>query len=237
MNKQNQPFDLIAKSLSVGTLLQNIIFYGVIFLLLYINVYIVKNSKKLRRSKVRGAIGDWEYPISAMNMYHIKVIKDKDLNAEIAILKAELLSLGEELELSYNKSHKLEDQLKDILDCLDIAIFRDEHSWDWSIDIHTNELTFSEYGLRVRGYPNNTKLTWMEALALVTDDYRKEVETALMFSLNTGAEYSMRYKIQPLDDGKERWVKSLGRIIYTTDGNPARLDGKFTFTISADQPK
>jgi hypothetical protein len=110
----------------------------------------------------------------------------------------------------------------------------DEHLWDWSIELSNNELTLSEYGLQVRGYHPGITLTWMDALNITSDDYRKQVETALTISLNTGADFSMIYKIVPIDGSHEKWVRSFGKVIYSTDGSPLRLQGKFTFT-SSDQ--
>lgn len=170
------------------------------------------------------------YQSSYENLYQ----RNKDLELEAASLKAELLALGEELELSYNESDKLNDQLLDIIECLGLTVLYDEHLWDWSIDIANNELTLSEYGLRVRGYNVGITLTWMDALNIISDEYRKQVETALTISLNTGADFSMTYKIVPIDGTHEKWVRSFGKMIYGVDGSPLRLQGKFTF-ISQDQ--
>lgn len=156
----------------------------------------------------------------------------KNLEAVNASLKTELLTLGEELELSYNKYDRLNYQLTDILECLELTVSYDEKLWDWSIDPSSGELTLSEYGLRVRGYTPGTKLTWNDALNLVSDDYRKQVETALNISLNTGADFTMVYKIMPINGTRERWVRSFGKMIFRDDGTPLRLEGKFTFTLN-----
>ncbi|UOE47939.1 PAS domain-containing protein [Mucilaginibacter sp. SMC90] len=228
-------FELLIKSLSVGSPLQNILFYTFILLLLSINIFLIRRKRDVSTNKLADAdqikidrnTAEKKHPD-----YERLYQQSKDLEAENASLKAELLALGEELELSYNKSDKLNEQLVDILACLDLTISYDEHLWDWSIDVANNQLTLSEYGLRVRGYPPGTKLTWIDALDIISDDYRKQVETALTISLNTGADFSMVYKITPINGTRERWVSSFGKMIFRVDGTPLRLKGKFTFTYN-----
>lgn len=230
-------FDLLVKSLSVGSSLQNILFYSFILLLLSINIFLVRRKRGVLTniSAVDDKIEVDGFAVeNDRRSYESLYQQSKDLEVEAASLKAELLALGEELELSYNKSDKLNDQLADILECLGLTVLFDEHLWDWSIDIASNELTLSEYGLRVRGYPQGITLIWMDALNIVSDEHRKQVETALTISLNTGADFSMVYKIMPIDGGHERWVRSFGKVIYSNNGSPLRLQGKFTFT-SEDQ--
>lgn len=216
--------------------MQNILFYTFILLLLSINIFLIKRKRSLSTNKLSDTdqiktdqnTAEKKHPgYEGIHKY------SKDLDLENAFLKAEVLALGEELELSYHKSDKLNEQLADILGCLGLTLSYDEQLWDWSINLYTNELYLSEYGLRVRGYTPGTKLTWMECLNVVSDEYRRQVETALTISLNTGADFSMVYKIIPIDGGHERWVRSFGKIIYSADGIPVRLQGKFTFTMSA----
>ncbi|WP_119407950.1 PAS domain-containing protein [Mucilaginibacter celer] len=232
-NNTSLSFVLLIKSLSVGSLLQNILFYTFILLLLSINIFLIRRKRSVSTNKLSDTdhiktdqnTAEKEHP-SYEDIYE----RSKDLEVENAFLKAEVLALGEELELSYHKSDKLNEQLADILGCLDLTLSYDEQLWDWSIDLSTNELCLSEYGLRIRGYKPGTKLTWIEGLNIVSDEHRKQVETALTISLNTGADFSMVYKINPIDGGYERWVRSFGKIIFGTDGAPLRLQGKFTFT-------
>jgi cell division protein FtsB len=230
-------FELLIKSLSVGSPLQNILFYSFILLLLLINVFLVRRKRAVLANVLAldDEIAVDEFAVdNDRPSYETLYQRSQDLEAEVASLKGELLALGEELEISYNKSDKINEQLADILECLGLTVLYDEHLWDLSIELSNNELTLSEYGLRVCGYPPGITLTWMDALNIISDEYRKQVETALTISLKTGADFSMIYKIMPIDGGHERWVRSFGKIIYSPDGSPLRLQGKFMFT-SKDQ--
>lgn len=227
--------DPFIKYLSVGSVLQNLLFYGFILLLLSINIVLVKrkrgigNNEILNSDNVEG--NEFITPItqSGNENQDQRII---ELQTENDILKAELLALGEELELSYSKSDRLNNQLTDILGCLDSTVFSDEYIWNWSIVFDSDELILSQYGLQVCGYPSDAKLTWMEALDIISDEYKKQVETALIISLKTGADFSMVYKIKATNQSPEKWIRSFGKVVYNINGTPVKLEGKFTFTTS-----
>ena len=228
-----QFYDLFVKYLSVGSPLQNVIFYSLILLLILTNIILVKGKRSIATKETQ----DNDKPLEHEAFAHINesayenlLQRNIELEAEAIVLKTELLVLKEELGLLYGKSNRLNDQLSDILDCLDLTVSYDGHLWNWSIDFYSNELSLSDYGLQIRGYPQDTKLTWMESLNQIDEQYRKQVETAITISLQTGADFSMSYKIKPKGGKMERWIRSFGKVIYSADGTPMKLEGKFTFT-------
>lgn len=230
---------LFVKYLSVGSLLQNIIFYSLILLLILINIILVKGRRRIAEKEIRnnGKLKEDVFFDQINKLAHEGLLqRNIELEAEAAALKNQVMTLGEELLLMHMKSNRLSDQLSDILDCLDLNMSYDNQLWNWSIDFYSNELLFSDYGLRIRGYPENTKLTWMESLDLVDNQYRKQVEAAIAISLKTGADFSMTYKIIPKDGKPEKWIRSFGKVTYASDGTPIKLEGKFTFT-SAEHKK
>lgn len=228
-------YSQFSKALSVGDALQNILFYGFITFLIFINISLINRKNASRGDQVAKDSGELDVvvpnPVSQSD--HATIIEENIiLKHEVISLKAELLAIGEELELSYTKSDRLYDQLSDIIDCLELTVAYDDHLWNWSIDFKSDEITFSEYGMEVWGIPKGRKLTWIEALALIDDQHRKAIETALQVSMKTGADFSMKYKIVPANGSVGRWIKSFGRVVYSDDSTPLMLTGKFSFTYA-----
>ena len=222
--------DLIPENLSVGSILQNIIFYSLILLLIGINIVIINRKRDFKKTTqdTYKQEGHDSYIQISQSSYNALLQRSTALEAENISLREEVLSLGEELELSLKKSDMLNDQLSDILNCLDFTMSYDDHLGDWSIDVITQEISFSDYGLWIHGYQIGKKLTWMESLEVVDEEYRKQIETSFIRSLTTGADFSMTYKIKSIDEDHARWVRSFGRVKYNSNGAPTRLEGKLT---------
>jgi hypothetical protein len=229
-------FNLIIKYLSVGNILQNTLFYGLIVLLLSINLLLIKRkhigSRKLPQDLDSMPQNNSFVPICVPTDEGL-LKQNIQLHGDVEKLKGELLALGKELELSYNKSDKLNDQLSDILNCLDLTISYDEHLCAWSIEFFSQELSLSDYGFRIHGFPLGTKPAWTEFLKIVNSEYRGQIETAINTSITTGSDFSMYYKITPLDGAREKWIRSFGKVIYNGEGDPIRLDGKFRIIPSS----
>jgi hypothetical protein len=223
----------ITQYFSVGNLIQNILFYSLILFLFAANLYLVRRKSIFSKQRTFARQNDLASEDSGLIQVNDEIALGENirLRSELLVLKTDLLNLGRELELSYAKSDKLTDQLSDILDCLDLVIDYDERSWNWTIDLKSDELFLSDYGLHIIGLPQGTRLTWIEFLDVVDKQYQAEVKAALMLSFETGAEFYMIFKIKPFDGGKEKWIKSIGNIIYSDEGIPLMLAGRFTFTF------
>ncbi|WP_413670563.1 hypothetical protein ACEN9X_11830 [Mucilaginibacter sp. Mucisp86] len=215
---------------SVGSTWQNIAFYTTISGLIYINIFLTRRKKTYKVQSITGPSDENESILSASNNTGLKTTAD--LNIEIATLRNELLAIGEELELSYMKSDRLNDQLSEILDSLELTVAYDHTLWDWSLDFNSREVTFSEYGLRLRGFPANSKPVFDEAIKVVDSRYRQAVIDAVEKSFKTGADFSMTYLINPLDGGRPKEIKSAGRVQYNEHGAPVKLFGTFTLTYT-----
>ncbi|SEN25407.1 hypothetical protein SAMN05192574_102920 [Mucilaginibacter gossypiicola] len=221
----------ILNYLSVGSIWQNILFYTSIFGLIYINIFLTRRKKTYKIQPALGLPGEKDGAmLPAADSNEPKT--NADLNNEIEVLKNELLTLGEELELSYMKSDRLNDQLSEILDSLELTIEYDHTLWDWSLDFSSRVVTLSEYGLRLRGFPANAKPVFDEAVTVIDVRYRQAVIDAIEKSFKTGAEFSMTYVINPLDGSQPKEIKSAGRVQYNEHGAPIRLFGTFALTYT-----
>lgn len=224
----------ISKYLSVGGTLQNILFYGIISCLLYINIGLIKQKNNLK-SKTSNSISTTSQTIppvaaSIENQEYVTVIElNQALNLEVSSLKKELSALGEELELSYAKADRLTHQLSDIIDCLELSVEYDDHIWNWSIDTLSKEFTLSRYGNLVHGFPDRTNLSFKEVLSTVFDADRQAVFDAIKLSFETGTDFLMTYRMTPAGSNSILWIKSSGRVSYDENGIPVSLAGKFAF--------
>ncbi|MFC0518577.1 hypothetical protein ACFFGT_30465 [Mucilaginibacter angelicae] len=219
---------------SVGSIWQNISFYVTILCLLYINIFLTRRKKNYKLHPAVDMPGEKAEPIQpvADTLNETGPNTNPTLNNEIATLKKELLALGEELELSYIKSDRLNNQLSEMLDCLELTIAYDHNLWDWSLDFNSREVTLSEYGLRIRGFPENTKPTLDEAVIVVDPRHRQAVMDAIEKSFKTGADFSMTYLINPLDGSRPKEIKAIGKVQYNEHGTPVKLYGTFALTYS-----
>lgn len=219
---------------SVGGVWQNILFYATIFCLLYINIFLTRRKKSYKLQPTSNAPDQKDLLIQPASGTADEALfkTNTGLNNEIGALKKELLALGEELELSYIKSDRLNDQLSEILDCLELTTAYDHNLWDWSLDFSSKEVTLSDYGLRIRGFQENTKLVLNDTIIAVDPRHRQAVMDAIEKSFKTGADFSMTYLINPLDGSRPKEIKSTGKVQYNEHGMPIKLFGTFTLTYT-----
>ncbi len=219
---------------SVGGVWQNILFYGTILYLLYLNIFLIRRKKNHKLQFSADVHLKQEKPLQPnADVTNETLLKtNAALNAEIAVLKNELLALGEELELSYIKADRLSDQLSEILDCLELTMAYDHSLWDWSLDFNSGEITFSEYGLRLRGFPEKAKPILDEAIMVVDPRHRQAVIDAVEKSFKTGANFSMTYLINPLDGSPPKDIKATGKVLFNEHGAPIKLVGTFALTYT-----
>lgn len=234
MTTPNHVDPSILNYFNVGSVWQNLLFYGVVICLLYINIFLTRRKKTYKLHFVNDIPAEKEELALSTTVHSADTLfkANAGLNDEIDILKKELLALGEELELSYTKSDRLNDQLSEILDCLELTIGYDQNLWDWSIDFISREVILSEYGLRIRGFAENVKPHFNEAVIVVDPRYRQALIDAVEKSFKTGADFSMTYLINPLDGSRPKEIKSIGRIQYNEYGAPVKLFGTFALTYS-----
>lgn len=219
----------ILNHFSVGSAWQNILFYATISGLLYVNIFLTRRKKTYKGEPATGLPGEKDG--SAMTASDNTGLKtNAALNNEIATLRNELLALGEKLELSYMKSERLNGQLSEILDSVELTMAYDHTLWDWSLDFSSKEITLSEYGLKLFGFPENTKPVLNEAIHIVDPRYQAALMDAVEKSFNTGADFSITCLVHPLNGSQSKEIKAAGRVYYNEYGTPLKLSGKFSIT-------
>lgn len=219
----------ILNHFSVGSAWQNILFYATISGLIYVNIFLTRRKKTYKGEPTAWLPGEKDgAAMTASDSAGPET--NAALNNEIATLRNELLALGEKLELSYVKSEKLNGQLSEILDSVELTMVYDHTLWEWSLDFSSKEITLSEYGLKLFGFPENTKPVLNEAIHIVDPRHQAALMDAVEKSFNTGADFSITCLVHPLNGSRSKEIKAAGRVYYNEYGIPLKLSGKFSIT-------
>ncbi len=94
----------------------------------------------------------------------------------------------------------------------------------WDLDLKTKEIISSARLSEIFGYSPDVQLSHPETRNMVhPDDIKNIVEKAFKTAINTGI-YNYEARII-LPDSSIRWIKTIGKVIYDTLGEPQRMLG------------
>jgi diguanylate cyclase (GGDEF)-like protein/PAS domain S-box-containing protein len=89
-------------------------------------------------------------------------------------------------------------------------------SWEW--DLGTGLLSWSDAMLALYGLdPAAFDGDYASALACIHPDDRERVDTATEACLTTGSSFSVRYRVNRIDDGELRWFDARGAVLREGD--------------------
>ncbi|WP_183566616.1 PAS domain-containing protein [Mucilaginibacter sp. SP1R1] len=154
---------------------------------------------------------------------------NKSLTANLVEVKEELIATGSELELAYVNADRLSTRLLEALDYLSVKIELKDIGF-WSVDLETQELTFSNNGMAMHGIKNEIKLTLADGLKIAAEEYQEEIARVMEDAIKNGVSYIKEFKINPLDGSKPRWLKASGSIVYNNKGEASTLSGNIVIT-------
>lgn len=99
------------------------------------------------------------------------------------------------------------------------------HIGNWSWDIRTNEITWSDEMYRIYGLePQSEKITFQRFMSLIHPDHRESRMQEITRSLQTGRAEDYTLKILTLA-GEEKILKGKGELLVDKLGTPVRFDG------------
>jgi hypothetical protein len=202
--------------LSVGNWYQNLFFYTMIAGLVFINLYLVK-TKAIKKAFLSRYLNYKEPDLTE---------RVNTLTADLMSLKKELMSVGEELELSYVNADRLSTMLLEALDCFSTKIEFAETGY-WSVNLQTGELSLSDNGMLLLGIPKEANLTLADGLRMVDEEYRSEIVNTIEEIIKSGTRYAKSYKINPQDGRASKWLKGSGNVLYSDEGVALALSGNF----------
>jgi PAS domain S-box-containing protein len=97
------------------------------------------------------------------------------------------------------------------------------HLGDWSWDLETDVVKFSDTAARIFGIPGR-EMTWTEMRDLLAPEDRERAKVAIDQALHDHTDYDIEYRvIRP--DNSEAWISARGRGIYAPDGRVLGMIG------------
>ncbi len=94
----------------------------------------------------------------------------------------------------------------------------------WDADLLTNEQTWSPEVFELLKFPRLEKPTWESFLNLVVADDRQKLIDATNAHIHQGKKYDVEYRIHNANN-EIRWMRSVGKAEFATDGTPIRMRG------------
>src|SRR5687767_1187986 len=95
---------------------------------------------------------------------------------------------------------------------------------DWSWDVRTDLVTFSETAAQIFGIPAGPHMTWTEMRNLLHEDDRERARIGVEESLANKSDYDMEYRLNS-SNGSQRWISAKGRAQYKPDGSLSGMLG------------
>lgn len=95
---------------------------------------------------------------------------------------------------------------------------------DWSYDLVTDVVTFSERGAEIFGIPAGPHMTWTAMRELLHADDREEARQAVETAVANRTDYACEYRVRRKQGGWT-WVAANGRAVYDEEGRPLRMLG------------
>lgn len=95
---------------------------------------------------------------------------------------------------------------------------------DWSWDVGTDVVTFSERAAEIFGIPPGPYMTWTQMQTLLHEDDRDRVRSAVSQSIEQRGDYDIEYRlVRPM--GELCWIAVKGRAQYDTSGQVLGMIG------------
>lgn len=95
----------------------------------------------------------------------------------------------------------------------------------WSIDPITKTLRTTPRLRELLGGDAGKEITFDEAIAGITDDYRDKIVAEINNAIDKGGDYDFTYTMHRFNDGKVIWLRSLGKVTKNKAGKMALFLG------------
>lgn len=114
-------------------------------------------------------------------------------------------------------------KIRDAIDRRDLAIAAanlGDFDWDASNDL----IAISPRAAEIFGIPSTPELTRSRMRSMLHEDDAERALVALQKSIETRTDYNLEYRVNR-PDGRQKWVATKGRGIYSADGSPLGMVG------------
>jgi two-component system sensor histidine kinase VicK len=95
----------------------------------------------------------------------------------------------------------------------------------WHIDPATKALEYNTTLAELFGYEGEEKMTYDQAIAQVTDEYRPQILTEIEKAITDGGDYDITYTQKRFNDGEVIWLRSLGKVSQDSNGKFSIFSG------------
>lgn len=98
----------------------------------------------------------------------------------------------------------------------------------WSMSLKKREWITSERVRKIFGLDPDASLGYEDGMLQVREDHRRLLKDAVEAAFNTGERFHVEYPIIERQQGQERWIRSVGRMVYDPNGENDYLTGALT---------
>ncbi|GAB4017633.1 hypothetical protein GCM10028773_14680 [Spirosoma koreense] len=97
----------------------------------------------------------------------------------------------------------------------------------WELDIVQGIVTWDDMCREIFGLSGYGTTVYVDTLRYLHPDDRGRVDNAIQWALKpeSGGHYDVRYRMIGEDDGKLRWIRSIGQALFTETGQAYRFSG------------
>jgi PAS domain S-box-containing protein len=95
----------------------------------------------------------------------------------------------------------------------------------WHIEPDTKALEYSETLAKIFGYEGDEPMTYEQAIAQVTEEFRPMVLKEIEQAIASGGDYKILYSQGKFNSGEIIWLRSMGKITQDEEGNHSIFTG------------
>ena len=95
----------------------------------------------------------------------------------------------------------------------------------WSMSLKTREWITSDRVKKIFGLEPGTILSSDDAMLFIREDYRRLLKDAVQRTFQYGERFYVEYPIIERQHGQERWIRSVGKMVYDSPGDNHYLTG------------
>lgn len=95
----------------------------------------------------------------------------------------------------------------------------------WSINVNTRQLICSPRLKGFFGFPADDEMSISHAVSQISKEYQTSFLNTINESINKGAKFETEFPVHGLLDEKHRWIRAIGNVTYSKDGNAEFLTG------------
>lgn len=95
----------------------------------------------------------------------------------------------------------------------------------WHINTETNALIYNTTLADIFGYEGEENMTYDQAIAQVTEDYRDVINDEIQKAISGKGDYDITYSQRRFNDGELIWLRSLGKVTKDQNGDFSTFSG------------